>query len=540
MAKYKYDVIVIGAGPNGLTTAAYLAKAGLKVFVAEKRLEIGGGLATEEVTRPKFLHNTHAVYHMMTDYAPIFKDFDLHTAYDLKFIYPPVQVAIIFSDGKSICLYSDVEKSCESIAKFSTKDAEVYREYYKFTEEAMDLFLAPATYVNPLPSLDQAAKLETNPVTRRVDEATGESPQNVVDGLFENERVRTLFLYIACMWGLEYDLEGLGYLIPLMINRANHYRLCVTGSHHIAHLLGKVIYKNGGMIWGGFKVKKIIVNNGEAKGVVLENEDIIEADKAVVSSVDPHQTFFELIDKDQLEPEFVTRLDEYRWEEWSLFVTHLALHEAPNFIAAADNPDVSQALVYILGYDSEKDLINHWEAIRKGELAKPAFNACFPTVHDPTQAPPSKHTGLLSEFAPYELKEGGIEAWYKIRSEHARQCIEVLSKYAPNINKQTIIDTYFTSPLDIENKFPDMVRGSIKQGAYYPLQMGFMRPNEHCSDHSTPIKKLYLCGASTHSGGMANYGPGYCAANKIVEDLGIAKQWSEPETVRRSRELGLF
>jgi phytoene dehydrogenase-like protein len=201
-----------------------------------------------------------------------------------------VQVAILFSDGRSICLCSDLEKSCESIGKFLKKDAEAYLENYHFTQEAMDLFLAPSTYVNPLPNVDQAAKLETNPITQRVDELTGETPQEIVDGLLENERVRTLFLYLACMWGLEYDLEGLGYLVPLMINRGTHFKLCATGSHHIAHLLGKVIYKYGGMIWGGFPLKRILIKDGEAKGVELENGDIIEADKAVVREVNAHIT----------------------------------------------------------------------------------------------------------------------------------------------------------------------------------------------------------------------------------------------------------
>jgi phytoene dehydrogenase-like protein len=281
------------------------------------------------------------------------------------------------------------------------------------------------------------------------------------------------------------------------------------------------------MIWGGFPVKKIIIKAGEAQGVELENGDVIEADKAVVSSVDPHQTFLKFIGEKQLDPDFVTRLKEYRWEEWSLFVVHLALNEAPNFTASSNNPDVNKAMICIVGYDSEKDLINHWETIRSG-------------VHDPSQAPPGKHTGLITEFAPYSLKKGGTELWHKIRKEHADQCISALSKYAPNLNKQNIIDTYITSPLDIENKLPDMVRGSIKQGAYYPLQMGFMRPNEYCSDHSTPIGKLYICGASSHSGGMANYGPGYCAATKMVEDLGIKKWWSEIESVKGARKAGLF
>jgi phytoene dehydrogenase-like protein len=477
---------------------------------------------------------------MMTEYAPIFKDFNLHTEHDLEFIYPPVQMAMVFSDGQSLCLYSDLEKSCQSISKFSKKDAETYREFYQFTEKAMDLFLAPATYVNPLPSIEQVAKLEANPITRRVDGYTGETPKQIVDGLFENERVRTLFLYLTCMWGLEYDLEGLGYLVPLMINRGTNYKLCKAGSHHIPHLLAKEVYKHGGMIWGGFRVDKILVDNGEARGVVLENGDIVEADKAVVSSVDPHQTFLKFIGEDKLDSEFVQRVKEYRWEEWSLFVTHLALDEAPNFISATDNPDVNKAFVIIAGYDSEKDLTDHFEAIRRGELVKPAFHACFATVHDPTQAPPGKHTAVLTEFAPYQLKEGGAEAWYKMRYERAQQCIDALSKYAPNMNPDTIIARYITSPLDIESKFPDMVRGSIKQGAYYPLQMGFLRPNEFCSDHSTPVKNLYICGASSFSGGMATYGPGYCAATTIVENLGASKWWTEIESVKKAREAGLF
>lgn len=540
MAKYKYDVVVIGAGPNGLATAAYLAKAGLKVFVVEKRLEIGGGLATEEVTRPGFKHNTHAVYHMMTEYAPIFPDFDLEKEYNLKFITPPVQQAIVFSDAKSICLYSDLEESCKSIAKFSQRDADAYREYYQFSQQAMDIFMGPSTYVNPMPSLEQVAKLERHPVTHRVDQLTGRTPQEMVEELFENERVRTFFLYLTCMWGAAYDLEGLGFLFPLMLNRASNYKLCVHGSHRIAHILGRVIYKYGGMIWGGYRVNKILVENGTACGVELENGDIIEATKAVVSSVDPHQTFLKFIDEKHLDPDFVNRVQEFKWEEESLFVTHLALNEAPNFTAAQTNPDVNKAMMYVVGYDNTEELINHYEAIRRGELAKPAYNACFPSVHDPNQAPPGKHTCLLSEAAPFELRNGGAEEWYKIRKEHAQECIDVLTKYAPNINKNTIIDTYCTSPLDIENKFPDMVRGSIKQGMYFPLQMGSMRPNEYCSDHSTPVNNLYICGASSYPGGTAHFGPGYCAANTIAENLGIEKWWPELKSVKDAKALGLL
>jgi len=119
-----YDVIIIGAGPNGLTAASYLSKAGQKVLLLEKRIEVGGGLATEEITLPDYFHNTHAIYHLMADYAPPLKDFEVESRYGLQFIRPELQFALPLSDGRSLCLYTDVEKTCQSIAQFSQKDAD--------------------------------------------------------------------------------------------------------------------------------------------------------------------------------------------------------------------------------------------------------------------------------------------------------------------------------------------------------------------------------------------------------------------------------
>jgi phytoene dehydrogenase-like protein len=138
------------------------------------------------------------------------------------------------------------------------------------------------------------------------------------------------------------------------------------------------------------------------------------------------------------------------------------------------------------------------------------------------------------------LKDGGGQRWYKIRHEHAKQNIEMLRKYAPNMTDDNILWTYIASPLDIENKFADMVEGSIKQGGYYPLQMGYLRPNELCSQYATPVKNLYLCGASTFPGGLVTYGAGYNAANRIVEDLKIQKWWKEPEIVTKAKAGGLL
>lgn len=538
----KYDAIIIGAGPNGLVTGAYLSKAGLKVLILERKTEAGGGLATEEVTIPGFLHNTHSIYHMMVDYAPPYRDLGVEEKYNCYYVYPKLQFAMSLSNGKALCLYTDVEKSCQSLARFSQKDAATYRELHHKLDRYMNDFLAPATYVPPVSAIEQAAKLEATEMGREIMAFSEKTPLEIVEELFENEHVRAMMLYIACHWGLDYDSAGIGYLALLNLNRATHYRLCVGGSHMLSQVLHKVILENGGMIWGSQRIKRIIVQSGAARGVELENGAVVEANKAVISSIDPHQTFLKLVGEKNLDQDFVERIKDWKWETWSLFSTHLALTEAPNFGAAASEPEIDRAFVHILGYETTGDLISHWQSIEKGELKDNAgFNCCFPSVHDPSQAPRGKHTGLISQMAPYRIK-GNSQQWYSaaLKNDRAEKCLAVLQKYAPNMTKDKILWLNTASPLDIENKFSDMVEGSIKQGQYHPLQMGYLRPHEDCSENRTPIKNLYLCGSSCHSGGMVTFGPGYLAANTIAEDLGLTRWWREPEIVTRSRQKGLL
>jgi phytoene dehydrogenase-like protein len=144
---HDYDVIIIGSGPNGLAIAAYLSRAGQKVLLLEKRFEAGGGLCTEQVTLPEYYHNTHAVYMMMVDYAPVYADFQLEERYGVRHIFPDLQVAMPLADGRSLCIYRDVERSCASIAKFSKRDAESYRDMDRRFDELMKNILGPQTYV---------------------------------------------------------------------------------------------------------------------------------------------------------------------------------------------------------------------------------------------------------------------------------------------------------------------------------------------------------------------------------------------------------
>jgi len=187
-------------------------------------------------------------------------------------------------------------------------------------------------------------------------------------------------------------------------------------------------------------------------------------------------------------------------------------------------------------------LINHFDALYRGEIvANAGYNACFPSIHDPELAPPSRCTSQISMMAPFNIKEGS-ERWYnlKFKQEIASSCLEILRRYAPNISEDRVLYSYISTPIDMQNKFLDMREGSYKQGAYIPFQMGFLRPNEDCSRNRTPVKKLYLGGSSVYPGGCVIWGPGYLAANTVAEDLGIEKWWKEQEFVSRAKENGIL
>jgi len=538
MVEQEYDVIVIGAGHNGEAIAAYLSKAGLKVLLLERRLEVGGGLAAEEATKVGFLHNIHSIYHMAVDFAPPYQDLNLQEL-GVRYVYPDAQVAFPLKDGRAILLYADPEQTARSISKLSEKDGVAYKRVYVKYKQYTDEIIIPATYVPPMPGADQIALLEKTDLGSEFLELSERTPLDVVNELFVDERVKALMLYLITMWGLQYDLPGLGYLIPLYFNRATNYRLCVGTSHKLSSALTRAIYLNGGMILDNAEVVKIIVEGGEAKGVELADGRRIVASKAVVSTLDPPQTFLRLVGKENLDEDFVNEVEGWEWEQLSLFTAHLALKEPPKYTASLNNPDVDRALLCIIGFETVDELTKAVDDARQGKLTHIVGNATCPTLFDPTQAPKGFHTALFENpYTPYDLAEVGAEGWDRVRLDYLERCLNLWRQYAPNINGENILKASAYTPLDIERKLSTMVKGSIKHGAYIPTQMGYFRPNMRCSQYRTPIKKLYVGGASTYPGGLITFGPGYNAVNALAEDLGIKKWWKEPEYITKAREKG--
>ncbi len=536
-----FDVIIIGAGPNGLAIAAYLSKAGQRVLLLEKRLEAGGGLMTEQVTLPDFYHNTHALYMMMVDMAPVYEDFELATRWDVQHVFPELQVALLTQDGRALCFYRDVDRTCQSIARLSDRDAKTYREMYACYDEMMRRILGPQTYVPMDPAPLMAAKAQATELGRELSELAERTPVEIICEMYEHELVRTALLYMGTHWGLDYAQSGVSYMVPIYLNRMVNYRVTCGGSHRVSNALYKSIFAHQGQIRQSVRIDRILVDGGEAKGVLLEDGREYLASKAVVSTIDPHQTFLTYVGREHLEQEFVAMVENYMWEKWSLNNLHLALDEVPHFKAADEQPDVDQALFYILGFETVRELTDYYDAITAGRLPEPFGLTCtFPSVHDPYQAPPGKATAYVSQMAPYDLEDGGKDRWYgrDFRAARTEQMIELVSRYTTNTDRSRILKTYMTTLVDIENKYASMVKGGYKHGAYHPLQMGYLRPNQDCSQYRTPIKNLYVGGASVAPGGMVIWGPGYNCANAIAEDYGIEKWWPQPDMVRAAIEEG--
>jgi phytoene dehydrogenase-like protein len=527
------DVCVVGAGPNGLIVAAYLARAGLRVVVLEARQEPGGGLATEEILFPGYYSNAHAFYHMMTDYMPVLRDFDL-SKHGLTFVMPNAQTTAIFSDRSSIVLCHQIEDTKDSIAKHSQRDAIAFGKVMRLWRKAIDEILAPGTYVPPLPPVEMIEAFERTPLGREVLRLTEMSPKEIIEEHFEHPRVRAVLLYAACMWGLAPDESGLGFLVPLMIDRSMSKAQCYGGSHKFAGALAREILQTGGSIIDSAEVTSFVCENGAVVGAECFDGRVVRA-KAVVSSLDPQSTFIRLVDPSLVPADLKSRAENWEWDKWSFFTVTAAFRERPRF--EADDPWVNDALMVTVGYDDDDELLSHWERVLEGDLGpRMVGHTTCETLYDPTLPRVQGHeVAFFQVHAPYELAGG----WKARQDELVEQVLDTWHRYAPNVVPENVVMVTAENPTDIERRLANMVKGSIKVGDYNSLQMGVFRPDERCVAGRTPIEGLYLCGASSYPGGLVTGGPGYIAANTLAEDLGVQKWWKTPSYIADYQETYL-
>jgi phytoene dehydrogenase-like protein len=470
-----WDAVIIGAGPNGLITAAYLARAGLKVALVERRYEIGGGLATEEVLFPGFYSNIHAVYHMMVDYMPALRDFNLDR-HGLVWIKPNLQTAMVFEDGKSLLLTRMIEDTIDSMHKFSQKDAVTFGKVMRSWRKIVSEIVAPATYLPPMSPLDITVAMQRTEIGREMLEITERSPLEIITDTFEDDRIRALLLYTCCMWGLDPRETGMGFFVPLLIDRGMNKCYCQGGSHKLAAALAREILQAGGTILDSSQVNKISMQNGSVSGVELWEGRTLNSN-VVISSLDPHSTFFDLIGVENLSEDLKQSVDGWTHDKWSFNTLHIASEEAPHY--ACGDPWVDESFMTIIGFEGVDPMLAHWDNVVAGKIDDASFGGhatCESFFDSHLSRIPGKQVSFFQMHAPFEIQGG----WEKRGAELEEAILAKWQRAAPNLKRDAIIMTSQETPEDIEIRLPNMRRGGIKHGDYKPVQLGCFRPNQEC------------------------------------------------------------
>ena len=520
-----YDVIVIGGGHNGLVNAAYLARAGKKVLVLERRHVVGGAAVTEEIF-PGFKFSVCS-YVVSLLRPEIIRDLDL-PRHGLE-ILPLDGTFTPMPGGDYLWRVNDHAKTRREIARHSRVDAEAYEEFGK-AMVAMCRFVKPILAMTPPDptTLDPRDLKRLIVLGRRFRALASGDKYNLVqlmtmsaadflDQWFETDVLKAT-MSASGIIGTFLGIRSPGTAYVLL----HHYMGEIDGAFRawgfsrggtgaISDAIAGAAREAGAEIRTKTAVAKILLHQGRAAGVVLENGDEIRA-AVVSSSVDPHLTFLKFLDPAQLPADFVEEVRRYKFRGSSGKV-NLALDALPNFEC------LPGAGAHLRGAISISPGIEYMERAyddaKYGRFSRrPYIDVVIPSLTDPSVAPPGKHVlSCFVQYAPYKLAGG---AWDDQREAFGDTVIETLSEYAPNL-KKIIIGRQVLTPLDLEREF-GLTQGNIFQGELSLEQLFFLRPVPGWATYRTPIKNLYLCGSATHPGGGIMGAPGRLASLAILKD----------------------
>jgi phytoene dehydrogenase-like protein len=517
-----YDGIIVGAGHHGLVLGSYLARAGLKILLVERRLSYGGGLSTREVTRPGFYHNLHSINHFHITETPWFKDLGLESR--VTYITPRYEFGQAHLDGTALVLGRDLEETVANIARFSRKDAATFRDWNRRAEAITGSILLPERYAEPLPQAERESLLARTALGRDFLSVTRRQPLEVVDELFENEHVKLLFLFKVSLFGT-WLTDTLSKTSPMgSVIRAfdlqSGYQLCQGGSFNLARGLMETFIAAGGTFVPQVRIDRIVIEGGRATGIALDDGRVVRSKQFVASTIDVHQTFESLIGREQLPQQLQGRLDGFQYTAWTLFGLHLALHESPRFAAEAFDPNINRALKWSIGADTMADLFSAHRDVQAGRVPSLVQFGSGPlSLIDPTQAPPGKHTTYAWHVMPLDPDPGGND-YEAFKQEFSEKILQTWARYCPNMTSRNIIGQYAYTAREYVAEFPNMRGGDIFMGAFNAEQVMY----NHFG-YRTPIPNLYYAGSAAHPGGAISGGSGYISAGIIARDLGLEPWW---------------
>jgi len=518
MTTGEHDVVVVGAGHNGLIVAAYLAKAGLDVCVVEMQDIVGGAITTRELTVPGFKHDQGAMMHIAIQTNRLITDDELGliSKYGLKYIRPEYVMGIPFPDGRALIIYRDVDKTCESIAQFSQKDAEIYPEFYETAFRLrkaafLDLDAPPPTFG------EYVSFLEKSEDGREFLRISLSSVMDIASEWFESDYMRAAMCRYSAEMIINPWEKGTGWrALSLPAFQRFGTAFPEGGSGKLSEALADCVKDYGGTIRLLSPVKSIKVEGGKARGVVLESGEEILAKKAVVANINVKQIFLDMLKPEVLPAGFPEKIRRLIPDPFSTMLQVFALNEAPKYKAGGDMNLTPWAEIS-LGLD---DLDKAFYGLERGIIPPNMPLMCVHTLNDPTRAPEGKHTLWVYQFQPYHLKDGGYARWDEIKDEVADSTLETVREYTTNMGPENILGRWTCSPLDWERWNPTLMEGDTHQIGQCQAQWMLNRPLSGWIHWRTPVNQLYMCGASTLPGASVN-GAGRLTVQVVMEDLGI-------------------
>ncbi|HEX2598225.1 MAG TPA: NAD(P)/FAD-dependent oxidoreductase [Terriglobales bacterium] len=521
------DVVIIGGGHNGLVTAFYLAQAGHKPLVLERRSQIGGAAVTEEFY-PGFRCSTLA--HVAGPLRPdIVRDMQLER-HGVKFITPEIGIVALSPDHRALILHNDAQKSSQEIANFSQKDAARYPEFQdslgKLGKVIGDALLLPPPNIDSPSTGDLWGMLQTGRGIRKLGKKDmfrllRWGPMAVADLVAEFFETELLRATIAArgIFGTFLGPWSAGSSLVLLIRAAgdNHP---AGSSHFVAGGIGALTQamasaakQAGAEIRSNVEVKEVRIKDGTATGVVLASGEEISA-KAVISNADPKRTLLKLVDPTYLAPDFVQKLKNYRMPG-TVAKVNLALSGLPEFTALKGA--TNGALSSRIHIGPEIDYLERaFDDSKYGHFSQnPYLEVTIPSLTDPSLAPAGKHVmSIYMQYAPFKLKNGD---WENERGKLGDTIVKTLAQYAPNL-PGLVMDGQIITPKDLEETY-GLTNGHIFHGELSLDQFFTMRPLLDWARYRTPINNLYLCGSGTHPGAGLTGGSGANAAREILKAL---------------------
>lgn len=525
----RYDVVIIGAGHNGLVTAAYLSRAGRSVLVLERRPVVGGACVTEEVW-PGYRVST-AAYLCGLLHPGIIHDLRLEQhGYEIL----PKDPAFFspFPDGRALFIWKDEAHTAEEIARLSRRDAAAYPEYEAFLAR-LGAFVEPWLLRTPPDVLRrnlrdvagllrfawQVAWLPRRDLVRAIRLAT-QSARDFLDGWFDSPELKASLAtdgVIGARGGP--STPGTAYVLfhhcmGQAAGKRGLWGFVRGGMGGVSEALAAVCRGQGVVIRTDAEVERIGVRDSRATGVVTAGGEEIQAG-VVVSNADPKRTLLRLVPRDALADGFRREIDRIKTEGVAMKI-NLALDGLPDFRARPGTSVGPQhrATIHI---GPTMDYIDRaWADAQHGRPSTQPFQeVTIPTTYDPSLAPPGKHLmNVFVQYAPYRLAEG---TWDDLRETYADRVIDTLAEYAPNL-PDLIVHRQVLSPLDLEREFA-LTGGDIFHGEMTLDRLFSMRPLPGWARYRTPVAGLYLCGSGTHPGGGVMGAPGHNAAREILRDL---------------------